>query len=131
MLAAALGRYVGDGPFQNLQQRLLHPFARDIARDGGVFALARDLVNFVNVNDAVLGAPDVVPGVLNELQNDVLDVLAHVAGLGERGGVGQRERHVEQPGQRLREKGFTRSRGADEQNIGLRQFHVAPARVAR
>jgi len=33
MLAAALGRDIGDGAFQNLEKRLLHAFARDIPRN--------------------------------------------------------------------------------------------------
>jgi hypothetical protein len=34
-------------------------------------------------------------GGLQELQEDVLDVLADVAGLGQRGRIGDGERHVE------------------------------------
>ena len=51
MLAAALRRNVANGAFQNFQQRLLHAFAGNVARDGNVFRLARDLVDFVDVND--------------------------------------------------------------------------------
>src|SRR3712207_9244538 len=63
----------------------------DVARDRRVLALARDLVDLVDVDDAGLGALHVVVGGLDELEQDVLDVLAYVAGLGERGGVGDGE----------------------------------------
>ena len=54
MLAAALRRNVGDRAFQNLQQRLLHAFAGDVAGDGGVLVLAADLVDLVDIDDALL-----------------------------------------------------------------------------
>ena len=56
MLAAALRRNIGDRPFQDLEQRLLHAFARNIAGDGRVLVLAADLVDFVDVNDALSGS---------------------------------------------------------------------------
>ena len=59
MLAAALRRHVGDRAFQNLQQRLLNAFARDIACDRRVLVLAADLVDLVDVDDALLALLDV------------------------------------------------------------------------
>ena len=56
MLASALGRNVGDRAFENLQQRLLHAFAGNIAGDGRVLVFPSDLVDFVDVDDAGLGA---------------------------------------------------------------------------
>ena len=75
-----------------------------------VVALARDLVDLVDVDDAALRLLDVVVGVLQQLDDDVLDVLADVAGLGQVGGVGDGERHVEDLGQRLREQRLAASR---------------------
>jgi hypothetical protein len=124
MLAAALGRNVGRRPFENLEQRLLHAFAGDVARDRRVLALAGDLVDLVDVDDALLGALDVVVGGLNELEQNVLDVFADVAGLGERGCVGHRERNVEDLGERLREIGLARAGRADQQNVRLLQLDV-------
>jgi hypothetical protein len=54
MLASALRRHVANGALQDFQQRLLHAFARNVARDGNVFGLARDLVDLVNINNAHL-----------------------------------------------------------------------------
>ena len=92
VLAAALRRHRRGRALEDLQQRLLHALAGDVARDRRVLGLAGDLVDLVDVDDAGLGALDVVVRGLDQLEQDVLDVLADVAGLGERGGVGDRER---------------------------------------
>src|SRR5262249_57989958 len=62
MLASALRRDVGDRAFEDLQQRLLDAFARHVARDRGVLVLAADLVDFVDVDDALLALLDVAAG---------------------------------------------------------------------
>ena len=67
VLAAALGRHVGDRALQDLQQRLLDPFAGYVPGDGHVLAFACDLVDLVDVDDAALGPWDVVIRGLDEL----------------------------------------------------------------
>ena len=99
MLAAALRRDVGHGAFEHLEQRLLHAFAGDVAGDRDVLAGLADLVDFVDVEHAALGRLEVEIGRVQQLEQQVLDVLAHVAGFGQRGGVADGERHVEDPGQ--------------------------------
>ena len=101
VLAAALRGHIGDGALENLQQGLLDSFARDVPGDGGVLVLLGDFVDLVDVDDALLGFVDVAVGVLQELQDDVLDVLAHVAGLSQRGGVHDGEGHLEHTRERL------------------------------
>ena len=54
MLAATLRRNVGHGAFENLQQSLLHAFAGNIARDGRIFVLLGNLIDFVDIDDALL-----------------------------------------------------------------------------
>ncbi len=76
MLAAALRRNVGHRAFEDLEQRLLHAFARNVARNGGVLVLAPDLIDLVDIDDALLAALDIPIGVLQQPQDDVLDVLA-------------------------------------------------------
>ena len=124
MLAASLGRNAGDRSFDQLEQRLLHALAGDIARDGRIFRFAADLVDFVDIHDAPLGALDIVIGALEELQNDVLHVLAHITGFGKRGGIGDRERHIEDPGQRLGQKGLADAGRADQQDIALLELDL-------
>src|SRR4029079_8094286 len=60
MLAPALRRDRGDRAFDQLEQGLLHAFAGYVARDRRVLALARDLVDLVDVDDAGLRLLDVV-----------------------------------------------------------------------
>ena len=125
MLAPALRRHRGDRPLEDLQERLLHALARDVARDRRVVRLARDLVDLVDVDDPGLGLLDVEVGGLDQLQEDVLDVLADVAGLGQRGRVGDRERDVEDPRERLREQRLAAAGRAEQQDVRLLQLDLA------
>jgi hypothetical protein len=68
VLAAALGRHARRRALDDLQQRLLHALAGDVAGDRRVVALARDLVDLVDVDDAALRLLDVVVGVLQQLR---------------------------------------------------------------
>ena len=97
MLAPALGRHRSGRALEDLQQRLLDALAGDVTGDRRVVGLARDLVDLVDVDDPGLGLLDVVVGGLDQLEQDVLDVLADVARLGQRGGVGDCERDVQDP----------------------------------
>ena len=124
MLPAALRRHRGDGALDQLQQRLLHPLARDVAGDRRVVRLPRNLVDLVDVDDAALGLVHVVVAVLQQLLDDVLDVLADITRLGEGGGVGDDEGHVQQPRQRLREQGLARPGRPDQQDVRLRQLDL-------
>ena len=64
VLAATLRRHRGNGAFDELEQRLLHAFARHVARDRRVVGLAGNLVDFVDVDDAGLRLLDVVVALL-------------------------------------------------------------------
>src|SRR4030095_2402091 len=127
MLAAALWRNVRDGSFQNFQQRLLNALAGDVARDRGVLVLPADLVDLVDVDDALLALLDVAAGGLQKLEDDVLDVLAHVACLGERRRIHDREGNRQQLGERLREQRLAGAGRANQQNIGLGELDVVAA----
>ncbi len=124
VLAPALRRHRGDRPLDQLQQRLLDAFAGDVAGDRRVVALARDLVDFVDVDDAALRLLDVVVALLQELLDDVLDVLADVARLGQRRRIGDHERDVEEARQRLREQCLAGARGPDQQDVALRKLDL-------
>ncbi len=127
MLPAALGRDVGDGPFEQLQEGLLDPFAGDVAGDRDVLAGLADLVDLVDVDDPSLGELDVEIGLADELEDQVLDVLADVTGLGQGRGVADRERDVEPPGQRLRQGGLAAAGRADQQDVALGDLDVLRA----
>src|SRR5207342_2016825 len=70
MLASALRRDVGDRALEDLEQRLLHALARDVARDRRVLVLAADLVDLVDIDDALLRLLDITAGGLQELEDD-------------------------------------------------------------
>src|SRR5258708_19737574 len=125
VLAAGLGRHVGDGAFQNLEQRLLDTFTGDIAGDRRVFVFLGDFVDLVDIDDALLGFLHVAIGGLQELQDDVFDVFADVAGLRQRSGVDNGERYIEHARKRLREERLARSCRANQQNIGFAQLDLA------
>ncbi len=64
---------------------------------------------------------------MQQLLDDVLDVLAHVAGLGQRGGIGHDEGNVEHARQRLRQQRLAGARGTDEQDVALGQLNLVLA----
>ena len=125
MLAAAVGRHVADRALHDLEQRLLHALAADIPRDGGVLALAGDLVDLVDVDDADLRLGDVKIRRLDQFEQDVLDILAHITGFGQRRGVGNGERHTQHFGQRLRQQRLAGARRPQHQHVGLLQLNFA------
>src|SRR3954469_12542019 len=128
MLAPTLRRDRRDRALEDLQQRLLHTLAADVAGDRGVLALAGDLVDLVDVDDAGLGLLDVEVGGLDQLQQDVLDVFTDVARFSEGCGIGNGEGHVEQARQGLGEVGLAAPGRAEEHDVALGQLHlVAPA----
>ena len=119
VLAATLGRNIRDRAFDDFQQRLLHAFTADVASDRRVFALAGDLIDFVDVDDALLRALDVVVAALEEIQDDVFDVFADVTGFGQRRRIRHGERHIEDLGERLSEQGLAGAGRADQQDVAL------------
>ncbi len=129
VLAPPLGRDRCGGPLQDLQQGLLHALAGHVAGDRGVLGLAGDLVDLVDVDDPGLGLLDVVVGGLDQLEEDVLDVLADVARLGEGGGVGDGERDVQHAGEGLRQEGLAAAGGPDEEDVRLRQLDLVAVGV--
>ena len=86
-----------------------------------------DLVHLVDVDDAALGRLDVEVGGVQQLQQQVLDVLADVAGLGQRGGVADGEGHVEDAGERPGQERLAAAGRADEQDVALIDLDVAVA----
>ena len=62
MLSSALRRNRGLGALDDFEQCLLHTLARHVARNGEVFGLAGDLVDFVDVDDADLRPVDIEVG---------------------------------------------------------------------
>jgi len=70
-------------PSMSFQQGLLHALPRHVARDGRIVGLARNLVDFIDIDDAALGFLDVIVAALQQLLNDVFHVFTHVTGFGQ------------------------------------------------
>ena len=125
MLAASLRRHVRHRPLEDLEESLLHTFSRYVARDGRILVLAGDLVDLVDINDALLALFLIAAGILEQFENDILDVLSHVTGFRQCGCVDNGERHRQHLGQRLRQQRFAGSGRADQQHVALLQLQVA------
>src|SRR6478672_7719343 len=128
VLAAALRRHRGHRSLEDLQERLLHALARHVARDRRVVRLARDLVDLIDVDDPGLGLLDVEVRGLDQLQQDVLDVLADVASLGQRRRIGDRERHVQDPRERLREQSLAAAGRSEQEDVRLLELDLVVLR---
>jgi hypothetical protein len=111
-------------PFQQLQQRLLHPFAAHVTRDARGVALTADLVDLIDEDDAAFRLADIVVGSLEQAAQDALHVLSHVAGLGEHGGVGDGEGHVEHAGDGLGQQGLATAGLTDQDDVALLDLHI-------
>ena len=59
VLAAAVGRHIADRARDDFQQCLLHTLTAHVAGDGGVLALAGDLVDLVHIDNADLCAGNI------------------------------------------------------------------------
>ena len=70
---------------------------------------------------------DVAVGGLQELEDDVFDVFADVAGLGEGGRVDDGEGDIEHLGEGLCQERFAGAGGADEEDIGLGDLDIVAA----
>src|SRR5262249_37128480 len=125
MLAAALRRNVGDRAFQNLQQSLLDTFARNIASDRRVLVFLGDLVDFVDVDDALLRLLHVAIGGLQQFQNNIFNVLAYVTRFRQGGRINDGEGYVQHARKSLRQECLAGAGWADQQNVGLAQLDVA------
>ena len=130
MLPATLGWDRSDRSLENLEQGLLNAFPGDIPGDRWVLGLAGDLVDLVDVDDPLLGPLDVEVGRLDQLEEDVLDVLADVAGFGQSGGIGDGKGNVELAGQGLGEEGLAAPGGTDQEDVRLLQLDVVAAMLA-
>ena len=61
---------------------------------------------------------------LNQSQQDVLDILTDVTGLGQRGRVRDRERNLQGLGQCLRQQRLARAGRTQHQDVGLLQLYL-------
>ena len=124
MLPSALRWYGSDGPLEDLQQCLLNALAGDITGDGDILRLLRDLIDLIDIDDTDLRTLDIIVCRLNQLQEDVLDILADIAGFGERRSICDCERNAEDAGQGLCQVGLTGTGRSDHQDVRLLNVDV-------
>ena len=98
MLATSLWRDIHHGALKKFEHRLLNSLATHIAGDGGVVALACNLVDLIDKHNSALGCLHVIVSHLQKARQYALDVLAHIACLGEHRGIDNGERHIEKFG---------------------------------
>lgn len=79
---------------------VMHPPTTTNARD------AANLVNLVEKDNAALGGLDVKVAVLQQLEDDRLDILAHIACLCQHCAVADGKRHVQDARQRPSQQCF-------------------------
>src|SRR3546814_11600501 len=106
MFAAALRCDIRNRSFDDFQQRLLNAFAGNITSDRGAVALARDLIDLVDIDDALLRFFAVAVCGLQSSGDGAFDIFADIAGLVQRGGVDNCEWTVESASERAGAKLF-------------------------
>ena len=67
MFATTLRRDRRSGAFDELQQGLLNTFAGYVTGNRWIIRFARNLINFVNVNDAIFGFFDIIIAFLQQV----------------------------------------------------------------
>ena len=124
MLAAALRRNAGNGPFEDLQQGLLDAFTGNVTGNGRVFRFAGNLIDFVDVDDAPFSFGNIVISGLDELEQAVFDVFADIAGFGQARRIGDGKGHIEEAGQGLGQEGLAAPSRADHDDIRLLELYI-------
>ena len=124
MFSAAVGRYIGNRALHDFEQGLLNTLAADITGNRGVLRFSANLINFIDVDDAGLRPFNVPIRCLNQAQQDIFDVLADIACLGQGGRIRNGKRYIHRFCQSLRQHRFTHSGRADQQHVALGDFHA-------
>ena len=128
MLPSTLRRDVHDRSFEQFQESLLHTLATHVTRDGRVVALAGDLIDLIDENNASLSGLNVIIGRLQQACQDAFDVFSHIARFSQNGGVDYAEGHVQLACHGTRQQGLARSRGTDHDDVGFLNLHVISSR---
>ena len=124
MLSSALWRYISNRTFQNLQQCLLHTLARYITGNGWILGFSGNLVDLINVDNAILCTLDVSICCLNDLQKNILYIFSDISRLCQSCCISNGKWHIQYLRQRLCQKCLTTSGRSQHQNITLIQFHA-------
>ena len=124
MLTAALRRYRCLGPFDYLKERLLDSLARNITGDRDILSLPGYLVYLINIDYSKLCPLDIIIGSLYKLEQNVLNILAHITCLRERCRIRYTEWNVDYLGQGLSQQCLSRARRAEHYDIALLELDI-------
>src|SRR5439155_19276864 len=89
-----------------------------------------DLIYPNNINEAGLRPSSVASSRLQQLEDDVLHILANVASLSQGGRVHDREGHIEHPRQGLCEQRLARAGRPDQHDVRFGQFDTVAIALA-
>ena len=120
VLALAARRELDNTALEHLEKRLLDALVAGVSGDGIVrTGFACDLVELVEVDDAVLRLFDVFVRRIVEVADGNLYIRADEARLGEAGGIRYGKRHVEEFREMGEESGLAAARGAEHDDVRL------------
>ena len=112
--------------FHQLQERRLHATSADVATNQ--ISGRRDLVDFIDVDNAELRERDITIRLVHELADKIFHITTDVAGFAELRRVRLDERHFDQIGDVLDQVGFPDAGRADEYHVLLRILRLVRAR---
>ena len=124
MFSSALWRHTCNGSFQNFQKCLLYALTGHISGNGCILGFSCDLVDLININDSVLCTFNIIICRLNNLQKNILNILANIACLCESSGICDGKRNIQKSCQCLCKKRLTGTCRTKHQNITLLQLHI-------
>ena len=124
MLPPTLGRNARHSAFQNLQECLLHTLAGYIPGNRRILRLPCNLIYLIHIDDTHLGTLNIAVCSLDDFQQDIFHILAYIPGFCQRCGVCNRERHIYDTCQRLRQQRLPASGRAEHQYVALLQLNA-------
>ena len=131
VLPLAARRELDDRAFEHLEERLLHALVSWIGGDRVVRArLSRDLVELVEVDDAVLRLLDILFRRIVEIADGDLDVCADESRFREARCVRHGERNVQKTRQVRQERRLAAARGAEHDDVRLLDIRAVLVHIA-
>lgn len=131
VLALAARRELDDAALEHLEERLLHALVPRVRRDGVVRAgLPGDLVELIEVDDAVLRLLDVLVRRVVKVAHGDLDVRADEARLREARGVRDGERDVEELREMREQRRLAAARRTEHDDVRLLDLRAVLVLVA-
>ena len=124
MLSSSLRRNRSNRTLQDFQQCLLHTFTGHISGDRCILRFSCDLVDLININDTMLCFLDIIICCLNNLQQNILHVLADISRFRQCCRICDRKRYIQKLRQCLCEQCFTGTGRTKHQDITFLQFYI-------